>query len=83
MVYRVLCCFDVLISLSHPTLSLSRVKGHLVHMLIDTSHPLARGDLLHKLFTTHQEKQETHLMHRVIIRSMFGTLSVVGVVCRE
>lgn len=47
-----------------------RVRGHLIHMLVDTSHPLSRGSLLQDVFSTHQHKSDQQSLQRLLIRSI-------------
>lgn len=55
-----------------------RTRGHLVHMLVDISHPLTRGGLLHEVLTTQQERSDQHAMQRLIIRSILTTVCMAG-----
>jgi hypothetical protein len=50
-----------------------------MHMLVDTSHPLTRGGLLHEILSTQQEKADQRVLHRLIIRSILATSSCMPV----
>ena len=39
-------------------------------MLVDTSHPLSRGTLLHDVFEAHQERPDQKTLQRLMIRSI-------------
>ena len=39
-------------------------------MLVDTSHPLSRGTLLHDIFKSHQEVPDHKTLQRLMIRSI-------------
>lgn len=51
-----------------------RIRGQAVHMLVDTSHPLSRGTLLHDIFESHQDRPDQKALQRLMIRSIL-TLS--------
>ena len=61
-------CVSVTVSLL--LLLCFRIRGQVVHMLVDTSHPLSRGTLLHDVFESQQEKPDQKTLQRLIIRSI-------------
>ena len=56
-----------------------RIRGQVIHMLVDTSHPLSRGALLHDVFQTYQEQPDQRALQRLMIRSILLISLVVKV----
>lgn len=50
--------------------SMCRIRQQLVHMMVDTSHPLSRGALFNDIFSLQQEPLDQLSLQRLLIRSI-------------
>ncbi|XP_064406561.1 uncharacterized protein LOC135351490 isoform X2 [Halichondria panicea] len=49
----------------------TRIRQQLVHMMVDTSHPLSRGALFNDIFSLQQEPLDQLSLQRLLIRNCF------------
>ena len=59
-----------------------RARRQVVHMLVDTSHPLSRGALLHDMLCYHQEPADQKVLHRLMIRSILSNNTLINSVAQ-
>ena len=53
-----------------------RIRGQLVAMLVDTSHPLSRGSVFLDTFQSCQEDTDQGQLQRLLLRSILATTHV-------